>query len=67
MSSALEGPKLERAFIERAVDDALIQRLEQLNDIGTSLSAERDINRLLETISPPRRRSSAPTGARCTA
>ena len=51
MSSALDESKVERTFIERdAVDDALIQRLEQLNDIGTSLSAERDINRLLETI-----------------
>ncbi len=29
---------------------ALIQRLEQLNAIGASLSAERDINRLLESI-----------------
>ena len=30
--------------------DDLGQRLEQLNAIGASLSAERDINRLLETI-----------------
>jgi HD-GYP domain-containing protein (c-di-GMP phosphodiesterase class II) len=30
--------------------DDLVQRLEQLNLIGASLSAERDINRLLETI-----------------
>ena len=28
----------------------LVQRLEQLNAIGASLSAERDINRLLESI-----------------
>ena len=28
----------------------VVQRLEQLNSIGASLSAERDINRLLETI-----------------
>jgi HD-GYP domain-containing protein (c-di-GMP phosphodiesterase class II) len=28
----------------------LVQRLEKLNDIGTSLSAERDINKLLELI-----------------
>ena len=34
---------------EHSVDD-LFQRLEQLNDIGASLSAERDINRLLESI-----------------
>ena len=32
-----------------AADD-VVQRLEQLNAIGASLSAERDINRLLETI-----------------
>lgn len=32
-----------------AADD-LVQRLDQLNAIGASLSAERDINRLLETI-----------------
>jgi HD-GYP domain-containing protein (c-di-GMP phosphodiesterase class II) len=32
-----------------AADD-LVQRLEQLNAIGASLSAERDLNRLLETI-----------------
>jgi HD-GYP domain-containing protein (c-di-GMP phosphodiesterase class II) len=30
--------------------DDLVQRLEQLNSIGASLSAERDINRLLESI-----------------
>ena len=28
----------------------LLQRLEELNDIGIALSSERDINRLLETI-----------------
>jgi len=33
----------------QTVDD-LFRRLEQLNDIGASLSAERDINRLLESI-----------------
>jgi GAF domain-containing protein len=31
-------------------DSDLVQRLEQLNAIGASLSAERDINRLLESI-----------------
>jgi len=31
-------------------DEDLVERLERLNDIGTSLSAERDIDRLLETI-----------------
>jgi HD-GYP domain-containing protein (c-di-GMP phosphodiesterase class II) len=30
--------------------DDLMQRLEQLNSVGASLSAERDINRLLESI-----------------
>ena len=34
----------------RTAADDLGQRLEQLNAIGASLSAERDINRLLETI-----------------
>jgi HD-GYP domain-containing protein (c-di-GMP phosphodiesterase class II) len=33
-----------------ARSDDVVQRLEQLNAIGASLSAERDINRLLETI-----------------
>src|SRR5450830_1515770 len=33
----------------QTVED-LFRRLEQLNEIGASLSAERDINRLLETI-----------------
>jgi HD-GYP domain-containing protein (c-di-GMP phosphodiesterase class II) len=51
MSSTLEDKKPGRPFVERrAADGDLVQRLEQLNDIGTSLSAERDINRLLETI-----------------
>ncbi len=31
------------------VDD-LLQRLEQLNEIGTALSRERDITRLLDSI-----------------
>jgi HD-GYP domain-containing protein (c-di-GMP phosphodiesterase class II) len=34
----------------RTAADDLVQRLEQLHAIGASLSAERDINRLLETI-----------------
>jgi HD-GYP domain-containing protein (c-di-GMP phosphodiesterase class II) len=33
-----------------SASDDLIQRLEQLNSVGASLSAERDINRLLESI-----------------
>ena len=51
MSSALDITKVTRPHGERrSGDDDLVQRLEKLNDIGTSLSAERDINRLLETI-----------------
>jgi HD-GYP domain-containing protein (c-di-GMP phosphodiesterase class II) len=34
----------------RTASDDLVQRLEQLNAIGASLSAERDIHRLLEAI-----------------
>jgi GAF domain-containing protein len=41
-------PKLQ-AFAATPADD-LMQRLEQLNAIGASLSAERDIDRLLEQI-----------------
>ena len=52
MSSALDRTMVggRPLYERRASDDSLVQRLEQLNDIGTSLSAERDINRLLETI-----------------
>ncbi|MGH8674950.1 MAG: GAF and HD-GYP domain-containing protein, partial [Burkholderiales bacterium] len=51
MSGALDATKAVRPPGERrSGDDDLVQRLEKLNDIGTSLSAERDINRLLETI-----------------
>jgi HD-GYP domain-containing protein (c-di-GMP phosphodiesterase class II) len=51
MSRALDTTKAVRPPGERrSGDDDLVQRLEKLNDIGTSLSAERDINRLLETI-----------------
>jgi HD-GYP domain-containing protein (c-di-GMP phosphodiesterase class II) len=35
---------------ELSPEDDLVQRLERLNAIGASLSAERDINRLLEAI-----------------
>ena len=38
-----------QAMAIQTVDD-LFRRLEQLNEIGASLSAERDINRLLESI-----------------
>jgi HD-GYP domain-containing protein (c-di-GMP phosphodiesterase class II) len=51
MSSTLDGTHALRFGAEvRAAADDLVQRLEQLNAIGASLSAERDINRLLETI-----------------
>ncbi len=36
--------------LEPSAAEDLVQRLEQLNSIGASLSAERDINRLLEAI-----------------
>jgi HD-GYP domain-containing protein (c-di-GMP phosphodiesterase class II) len=51
MSSTLDSTQSLRFGPElRAASDDLVQRLEQLNSIGTLLSAERDINRLLETI-----------------
>ncbi len=51
MSSTLEDTQSLRFGAEvRAAADDLVQRLEQLNSIGALLSAERDINRLLETI-----------------
>jgi HD-GYP domain-containing protein (c-di-GMP phosphodiesterase class II) len=51
MSSTLDGTQALRFNTEvRTAADDLVQRLEQLNAIGASLSAERDINRLLETI-----------------
>jgi HD-GYP domain-containing protein (c-di-GMP phosphodiesterase class II) len=51
MSSTLDSTHSLRFGAEvRAAADDLVQRLEQLNAIGASLSAERDINRLLETI-----------------
>jgi HD-GYP domain-containing protein (c-di-GMP phosphodiesterase class II) len=51
MSSTLDGTQALRFSAEvRTAADDLVQRLEQLNAIGASLSAERDINRLLETI-----------------
>src|SRR5688500_15480250 len=52
MSSLLDttqGLRLPGGAPPTAADD-LGQRLEQLNAIGASLSAERDINRLLESI-----------------
>ncbi len=51
MNSTLDGTQALRFGTEvRTAADDLVQRLEQLNAIGASLSAERDINRLLETI-----------------
>jgi len=51
MSSSLDATQNLRRFEGAASSsDDLVQRLEQLNLIGASLSAERDINRLLETI-----------------
>jgi HD-GYP domain-containing protein (c-di-GMP phosphodiesterase class II) len=51
MSSAIDNTQALRfsGGAATAADD-LVQRLEQLNAIGASLSAERDINRLLESI-----------------
>ena len=51
MSSTIDGTQALRFSAEvRTAADDLVQRLEQLNAIGASLSAERDLNRLLETI-----------------
>ena len=52
MSATLDGTQAFRfpgGVAPTAADD-LAQRLDQLNAIGASLSAERDINRLLEAI-----------------
>jgi HD-GYP domain-containing protein (c-di-GMP phosphodiesterase class II) len=50
VSSILDSTHLKRPTgLSGDVDD-LMQRLEQLNMVGASLSAERDINRLLESI-----------------
>jgi HD-GYP domain-containing protein (c-di-GMP phosphodiesterase class II) len=46
---ATQGVRVIPGFAASAPDD-LVQRLEQLNAIGASLSAERDIDRLLEAI-----------------
>ena len=45
----MQAPPNAQAMAIQTVDD-LFTRLEQLNEIGASLSAERDINRLLESI-----------------
>jgi HD-GYP domain-containing protein (c-di-GMP phosphodiesterase class II) len=44
-----QGLRFPAGTLVTAADD-LVQRLDQLNAIGASLSAERDINRLLEAI-----------------
>jgi len=49
MIDTTQGLRFATAAAPTAADD-LVQRLDQLNAIGASLSAERDINRLLETI-----------------
>ena len=51
MSSIIDSTQsLKFAGGDSGAADDLVQRLEQLNAIGTSLSAERDIDRLLEQI-----------------
>jgi len=51
MSGSLDTTQiLSFAGHELSPEDDLVQRLERLNAIGASLSAERDINRLLEAI-----------------
>ena len=51
MSGSLDTTQvLNFAGHELSPEDDLVQRLERLNAIGASLSAERDINRLLEAI-----------------
>ncbi len=47
---SVEGTQGLRLLEAAEAGDDLGQRLEQLNEIGASLSAERDINRLLESI-----------------
>src|SRR5258706_627214 len=50
MSSILGTTQIARVAGLMGASDDLMQRLEQLNMVGASLSAERDINRLLESI-----------------
>ncbi|HEV7476750.1 MAG TPA: HD domain-containing phosphohydrolase [Burkholderiales bacterium] len=50
MSNLLDSTRLRFAGAASSAAEDLGQRLEQLNAIGASLSAERDINRLLESI-----------------
>jgi HD-GYP domain-containing protein (c-di-GMP phosphodiesterase class II) len=50
VASILDSTHLKRPTGLTGDADDLMQRLEQLNMVGASLSAERDINRLLESI-----------------
>jgi len=50
MSNVLDSTRLRFAGAASSAAEDLGLRLEQLNAIGASLSAERDINRLLESI-----------------
>jgi len=51
MSSMLDSTVgLRLSALAPSAEEDLVQRLEQLNEIGASLSAERDIDRLLEAI-----------------
>jgi HD-GYP domain-containing protein (c-di-GMP phosphodiesterase class II) len=50
MTQALDSTRLRFAGAASSAAEDLGQRLEQLNAIGASLSAERDIDRLLESI-----------------
>src|SRR5687767_7554656 len=50
MNNLLDSTRLRFAGAASSAPDDLGLRLEQLNAIGASLSAERDINRLLESI-----------------
>src|SRR3954466_12058406 len=49
-SNLLDSTRLRFAGAASSAAEDLVQRLDQLNAIGASLSAERDINRLLEAI-----------------
>src|SRR6185369_3983616 len=49
-STSIESSQGLRLLAAAEAGEDLGQRLEQLNEIGASLSAERDINRLLESI-----------------
>ena len=50
MSSILDTSQPQRSALPANAGEDLMQRLEQLNAVGALLSAERDIDRLLESI-----------------